>query len=102
VDACPLEIGILEGAIERLRGEWVKTGKGSYTQYNETFRQLVARDGVVNPLLLLLRCITLNTLFRNVVTGAKFFIKGKISLRRKRIPDAHQLRTIGDRLREGP
>lgn len=100
VNVCPVEIGILDGAIEHLKREVVRTKEGSYSRYNETFKQLIVNDGMVNPFVLMRKSVGIDELFRNLVKGAKFLLKGKVTIRRKRISKVHEVRTIRDRIGE--
>lgn len=98
VNTCPVEIGILEGVIEKLRKKAVEQKDRQYAKYNETWKELIVANGVVNPFLLMRRVSKIQDLFQNVVKGAQFFFKGKISLGSKRVSNVQEIQKIHEKI----
>jgi Fe-S oxidoreductase len=98
VNACPVEIGILQGAIENFRKKIVEQGKCHYAKYNDTWKHLVVTNGVVNPFILMRRSSTVSALLRNALKGIKFFLKGKVSFGSKRLSNIEEVRSIHEKI----
>jgi succinate dehydrogenase/fumarate reductase iron-sulfur protein len=96
VNVCPLEINVLEGAIERLRGQCADQKVGNWAKYNQAFTDLVGENGIVNPLILMRRASNVPEILKNILIGFQFFLKGKISLRKKRVRSIEEIRKIYD------
>ena len=95
VNTCPVEIGILDGAIENIKKNYIeKRQQDDYSKYNNAWKNIVIKNGIVNPFILMRRILKINTLLKNIVTGIKFFLKGRISLSSKRIPNIEEIRKI--------
>lgn len=94
VNTCPLEIGILEGVVEKLREKSLEQKDRQYSKYNETWKDLVVSNGVVNPFILMCRISKIHDFFRNAMKGIRFFLKGKISLGSKRVANISEIRNI--------
>jgi len=94
VNACPVEIGVLEGAIEKIREKFVVSKKTGYAKYNEVWKDLVVTNGLVNPSILMRRTSSLGGLLSNMGIGLRFFSKGKISLGSKRLNKISEVRLI--------
>ena len=96
VNVCPVEINVLEGAIERLRGQCMGNETRSWARFNKTFTDLVRDNGVINPFTLIRKTSTMTDLLSNFFVGLIFFLKGKISLSRKRVCNIEDIRKIYD------
>lgn len=94
VEACPVEIGVLEGAIENIKRKYIENGRAGYAKYNKTWKDIVVKNGIVNPFILMRRTSNIHTLLSNMLTGIRFFLKGKISLSSKKIPNDGEIRII--------
>jgi len=94
VNVCPVEIGVVEGVIENIKKKFIENERGDYAKYNKTWKDIVVKNGIVNPFILKRRTLNINTLLTNVLTGIKFVLKGKISLSSKRIPNIEEIRII--------
>jgi len=94
VNACPVEIGVLEGVIENIRKTYIENERVGYAKYNKTWKDIVVENGIVNPFILMRRTSNINSLLSNMLTGIKFILKGKISLGSKRIPNHEEIRII--------
>jgi fumarate reductase (CoM/CoB) subunit B len=94
VNACPVEIGILEEVIEKIRKRYIEKEASVYGKYNQTWGDLVVKNGLVNPFTLMRKVSTFDKWLGNILIGIKFFLKGKISLKGKKIPNMDEIRTI--------
>lgn len=91
VDACPVEIGILEEVIEKIKKKYIEKKASVYGKYNKTWGDLIVKNGLVNPFALMRKASTFDKLLSNMSIGIKFFLKGKISLKCKKIPNIEEI-----------
>jgi fumarate reductase (CoM/CoB) subunit B len=94
VNACPVEIGIVEGVIENIRKKYTEKKPSLYGNYNKAWGDLIVKNGLVNPFTLMRKVSTFNKLVSNMLIGIKFLLKGKISLKNKKISNIDEIRTI--------
>ena len=92
---------VLEGAIEKLRGQCAEHSIGNWSHYNQTVLDIVRRDGLVNPLQLMRKNLKISDLLRNIFTGLQFLVKGKISLRNERLDRVEELEKLFEKTEVG-
>jgi len=95
-NVCPVEINVLEEGIERLRDQCITNKTETWARFNKTFMDLVRDGGTINPFTLIRKTSTVRDLLSSFFVGLRFFLKGKISLRQKKVSNVEEIRKIYD------
>jgi len=94
VNACPVEIGIVDEAVEKIKRKTLGRSGSVYGKYNQTWREMIVKNGLVNPFALMRKVSGLEKFLANARVGMQFFRKGKVSLRSKTIPNVEEIGKI--------
>ena len=95
-NVCPVDMNVLEEGIERLRDRCITNKTETWARFNKTFMDLVRDSGIINPFILIRKTSTVRDLLSSFFVGLRFFMKGKISLRQKKVSNVEEIRKICD------
>ncbi|OGO12143.1 MAG: hypothetical protein A2Y53_02150 [Chloroflexi bacterium RBG_16_47_49] len=79
VEACPTNVNVLEHGIDPIRSLIIEENIGDIAHHNRIYRDLVIRQGIVNPSTLLLKSLRTRVLYE-IPLAIRMWWKGRISI----------------------